>query len=53
MNAEQRKLDVDYVNHVQITVSGGVTLGERYVISGMNNLRDGVPVLIADGEEAE
>lgn len=51
--AEQRKLDVDYVNHVQITVKNGVDLGERFVVSGMNNLRDGVPVLITDGEEAK
>jgi len=51
--AEQRKLTVDYINHIQITVSDGVALGERYVVSGMNNLRDGLPVLITDGEEAE
>jgi len=50
---EQRKLSVDYVNHVQITVRDGVKLGERFVVSGMNNLRDGVPVLVTDGEEAK
>ena len=51
--AEQRKLSVDYVNHKNIAVSSGVSVGEKLVVSGQNNLRDGVGVLLADEEETE
>jgi len=51
--AEQRLLDVDYVNHRLLAVSGGVALGEKLVVSGQNNLREGLPVLIPEVEEAE
>ena len=53
LRAEQRKLDVDYVNHRVLAVSGGVVLGEKLVVSGQNNLREGLPVLIPETEEAE
>jgi RND family efflux transporter MFP subunit len=48
--AEQRQLEVKYVNHQQIAVEAGIEEGERMVISGQNNLRDGLPVLIAEEE---
>ena len=51
--AEQRKLDVTYVNHERIALSAGVESGERVVIAGQKNLRDGLPVMVADGKEAE
>jgi RND family efflux transporter MFP subunit len=50
--AEQRELEVDYVNHQQIAVRSGIRVGERLVVAGQNNLRDGLPVLIV-GEGAE
>ena len=51
--AEQRKLDVTYVNHERIALEAGVEPGERVVIAGQKNLREGLPVMIADGKEAE
>ncbi len=50
--AEQRKLNVTYVNHTQLAVSGGVQPGELLVTTGQANLRDGVPVIIAKGGSA-
>ncbi|MCK5146178.1 efflux RND transporter periplasmic adaptor subunit [bacterium] len=44
--AEQRKLDVLYVNHRLIAVTGGIKLGEELVIQGQKNLRNGSPVII-------
>ena len=52
LRAEQRKLDVRYVNHRSIAVNSGVEVGEKFVIAGQNNLRDGVPVLLSAKEEA-
>ncbi len=51
--AEQRRLDVDYVNYKQIAVRSGIALGEKLVVSGQNNLRDGLPVDIVQGGEGE
>ena len=51
--AEQRKLTVNYVNHKNIAIDAGVSLGEKLVISGQNNLRDGIAVLQVDKEEIE
>jgi len=51
--AEQRKLDVDYVNYKQIAVRAGIIIGERLVVSGQNNLRDDLPVTIVEGRGAE
>jgi RND family efflux transporter MFP subunit len=44
MKAEQRQLTVDYVNHSVIAVKDGIRVGEKLVISGQNNLRDGLSV---------
>jgi RND family efflux transporter MFP subunit len=44
--AIQRKLNVKYVNHVNIAVNSGVNVGERLVVAGQNNLRDSVEVLV-------
>ena len=49
--AEQRQLDVMYVNHRSIAVNDGITEGDTLVISGQNNLRNGLPVLIIEEEE--
>ncbi|MBN2416412.1 efflux RND transporter periplasmic adaptor subunit [bacterium] len=49
--AERRRLTLAYVNHNCVAVSDGVTLGERFVVRGQNNLRDGAALLIS--EEAE
>lgn len=51
--AEQRKLSVEYVNHVNLAINDGLTVGEKLVVSGQNNLRDGIGVLPADKEETE
>ena len=51
--AEQRKLDVDYVNYKQIAVRSGIAIGEKLVISGQNNLKDASPVIIVEGGEEE
>jgi len=51
--AEQRKLEVIYVNHTQIAVRSGVAVGEKLVVSGQNNLRDGLPVLMTEREEGK
>ncbi len=48
---DQRKLDVEYVNHQSIAVRSGIQAGETLVISGQNNLRDGVAVQVAGMEE--
>lgn len=50
---QQRKLDVDYLNHKQVAVRGGITVGEKLVVSGQNNLRDDLPVTIAEKGGAE
>ncbi|MFC1502672.1 efflux RND transporter periplasmic adaptor subunit, partial [bacterium] len=51
--AEQRQLKVDYVNHQNIAVGSGLSLGEQLVVSGQNNLRDGLTVLVVTDEEAQ
>ena len=51
--AVQKKLDVAYVNHRNIAVNEGVTLGEPIVVEGQNNLRDGTPVIVISKEEGE
>ena len=50
--AEQRKLEVDYVNHQNIAVRSGIKLGEKLVVAGQNNLREGSSVLVVSDEEA-
>lgn len=48
--AHQRKLKVQYVNHRYVAVDSGIVIGEKLVISGQNNLREGAAVLIANEE---
>ncbi|MCI0495464.1 efflux RND transporter periplasmic adaptor subunit [candidate division KSB1 bacterium] len=48
--AHQRKLKVQYVNHRYVAVDSGIVIGEKLVISGQNNLREGVAVSIASEE---
>ena len=49
--ADQRLLEVQHVNHQNIAVRSGIYVGEKLVISGQNNLRDGLPVLATENEE--
>ncbi|HEX9972796.1 MAG TPA: efflux RND transporter periplasmic adaptor subunit [bacterium] len=51
--AQQRKLKIRYVNHRYIAVDSGIVVGEQLVISGQNNLREGVAVSIANEEGKE
>ncbi|MBN2009597.1 efflux RND transporter periplasmic adaptor subunit [candidate division KSB1 bacterium] len=51
LHAEQRLLDVYYVNHKSLAVNSGIKIGEKYVVAGQNNLRDGLSVLVAEQEE--
>ncbi len=51
--AEQRKLEVGYINHIRLSVLSGVEQNEKLVVTGQNNLRDGIPALIVDAEEDE
>jgi membrane fusion protein (multidrug efflux system) len=50
--AEQRQLEVDYVNHQNIAVRSGIKTGEMLVVAGQNNLREGISVLVVTDEEA-
>ncbi len=45
--AQQRKLKVKYVNHRNVAVDSGIVVGEKLVISGQSNLREGAAVSIA------
>lgn len=50
--AHQNKLDVIYINHKQLAVNSGVKVGDKLVITGQNNLRDGSAVtVIKEGDE--
>jgi len=49
--AYQKKLDVRYANHQSLAVNGGIEIGNKLVIAGQNNLRDGVAVTIINGQE--
>jgi len=51
LRAEERKLDVTYVNSESLAVEEGVKEGERLVTAGQNNLRDRAPVIIAEEEK--
>jgi RND family efflux transporter MFP subunit len=46
--AEQRLLDVQYVNHMNIAVNSGVEPGEKLIIQGQNNLRDKVAISVIE-----
>ena len=51
--AEQRQLEVEYVNHQNIAVRSGIRVGENLVVEGQNNLRDGSQVLVAVQREGQ
>ncbi len=51
--AEQKKLNVSYVNHKSIAVESGIEIGDQLVIAGQNNLRDGMAVTITKEEEKD
>lgn len=48
--AQQRKLEVSYVNHENLAVSAGIRAGEKLVTLGHNLLRDGSPVMVVKEE---
>jgi RND family efflux transporter MFP subunit len=48
--ALQKKLDVRYVNHNWLAVNGGISIGDKLVVAGQNNLRDGASVIITREE---
>jgi RND family efflux transporter MFP subunit len=48
--AIQRELDINYVNHVNIAIDGGVAVGDTLITEGQNNLRDSVAVSIIQEE---
>jgi membrane fusion protein (multidrug efflux system) len=50
--ALERELDVNYINHMNIAVNGGLAVGDSLVIEGQNNLRDSVAVSIIQKENA-
>jgi RND family efflux transporter MFP subunit len=50
--AVQKKLDVSYLNHKNIAVDTAVAVGDTLIISGQNNLRDGMSVKVV-GEQGE
>jgi hypothetical protein len=51
--ARQRKLEVSYLNHEYLAVSAGIRVGEKLVIAGHHNLREGAAVRIAREEVDE
>lgn len=46
--AEQRKLDVRYSNHINLSIDGGIEVGEKLVTLGHQLLRDGSPVMVVN-----
>jgi RND family efflux transporter MFP subunit len=50
--AVQKKLDVSYLNHKNIAVDTAVAVGDTLIISGQNNLRDGMSVKVV-GEQGD
>ncbi len=49
--AVQKKLDILYANHRWLAVKSGIEIGDRLVVSGQNNLREGMAVLVSQEEE--
>jgi len=49
--AIQRKLNVLYANHQSLAVASGVKAGDKLVVTGQNNLRDGSIVSIVKEED--
>ncbi len=48
--AQQKKLDVIYVNHNWLAVKSGISAGDKLVTAGQNNLREGFPVFVINSE---
>lgn len=46
--AHQRDIDVQYVNHENIAVRSGLQVGDKIVVEGQNNLRDGMQVKVVE-----
>ncbi len=46
--ARQQKLEVLYINHINLAVKSGIVVGDTLVIAGQNNLRDGIAVSVAE-----
>ena len=44
--AVQKKLEIMYVNHEWLAVKTGITEGDSLVVTGQNNLREGLPVAV-------
>jgi RND family efflux transporter MFP subunit len=49
--AVQKKLEVAYVNHEWLAVTSGIEIGQKLVIAGQNNLREGLAVTVSKEEE--
>jgi RND family efflux transporter MFP subunit len=47
----QKKLDVQYINHRWIAVNSGINVGDTLVVTGQNNLRDGLTVKIVSEKD--
>ena len=45
--ARQKKLEVIYINHINLAVKSGIVVGDTLVVAGQNNLRDGITVTVA------
>ncbi len=46
--AHQRDLDVEYVNDENIAIRSGLKVGDKIVVDGQNNLRDGMQVNVVE-----
>jgi cobalt-zinc-cadmium efflux system membrane fusion protein len=46
--ARQKKLEVLYINHINLAVKSGIVVGDTLVVAGQNNLRDGIAVTVAN-----
>ena len=51
--AEQRTLDVEFLNHTRIAVRAGVSVDENLVVDGQNKLRDGAAVVVTTREDVK
>ncbi|MBN1996463.1 efflux RND transporter periplasmic adaptor subunit [candidate division KSB1 bacterium] len=50
--AFQKKLDVEYVNHVAVAVRDGIDVGDNLVIQGQNALRDSIKVIVVKEDQS-
>jgi membrane fusion protein (multidrug efflux system) len=51
--ALQKKLMVRYINHNWLAVDSGISVGDKLVTTGQNNLRDGLAVTITNEEDVK